>query len=183
MVRCWRGYLSGARCRLAYAQLMPLPLTVSCFSKIQIGFTFLVYGPTWVVMEKGPLKGCVCGPDQTRPATRLGIRQVSGLCLLSGCRFVSSISTCVDFVCGSGLVGTQSPWVHVVEFDTDQTLSETWSQARTCLVGSMWWNLEPTLPDPTSEKVWSDPCQIPLHGPDPTKSADLSETLTDPTDF
>ena len=26
----------------AYAQLMPLPLTVSCSSKIQIGFTFLV---------------------------------------------------------------------------------------------------------------------------------------------
>jgi len=24
------------------AQLMPLPLTVSCFGKIQIGFTFLV---------------------------------------------------------------------------------------------------------------------------------------------
>jgi len=24
------------------AQMMPLPLTVSCFSKIQIGFTFLV---------------------------------------------------------------------------------------------------------------------------------------------
>jgi len=24
------------------AQLIPLPLTVSCFSKIQIGFTFLV---------------------------------------------------------------------------------------------------------------------------------------------
>ena len=27
------------------AQLMPMPLTVSCFSKIQIGFTFLV--PTY----------------------------------------------------------------------------------------------------------------------------------------
>jgi len=27
---------------LPMAQLMPLPLTVSCFSKIQIGFTFLV---------------------------------------------------------------------------------------------------------------------------------------------
>jgi len=38
--RC--GYLSGARCRLAHAQLMPLPLTVCCFSKVQIGFTFLV---------------------------------------------------------------------------------------------------------------------------------------------
>ena len=34
--------MSGAKCRLAYAQLMPLPLTVFCFSKIQIGFTFLV---------------------------------------------------------------------------------------------------------------------------------------------
>ena len=27
---------------LHMAQLMPLPLTVSCFSKIQIGFTFSV---------------------------------------------------------------------------------------------------------------------------------------------
>ena len=27
---------------LHITQLMPLPLTVSCFSKIQIGFTFLV---------------------------------------------------------------------------------------------------------------------------------------------
>ena len=27
---------------LLMAQLMPLPLTVSCFSRIQIGFTFLV---------------------------------------------------------------------------------------------------------------------------------------------
>jgi len=41
------------------AQLMLLPLTVSCFSKIQIGFTFLVL-VTRVVPEKGPLNGCVC---------------------------------------------------------------------------------------------------------------------------
>ena len=39
---------------LHMAQLMPLTLTVSCFSKIQIGFTFLV------VLEKGPLNVCVC---------------------------------------------------------------------------------------------------------------------------
>ena len=44
---------------LHMAQLMPLPLTVSCFSKIQIGFTFL-YRLTWVVPEKWPLKGCMC---------------------------------------------------------------------------------------------------------------------------
>jgi len=41
------------------AQLMPLPLTVSCFSKIQIGFT-LPYRITRVVPDKGPLNGCVC---------------------------------------------------------------------------------------------------------------------------
>jgi len=35
----WRCWLAG---RLAYGQLMPLPLTVSCFRKTQIGFTFLV---------------------------------------------------------------------------------------------------------------------------------------------
>jgi len=38
---------------LYMAQLMPLPLTVSCFNKIQIGFTR-------VVPEKGPLNGRVC---------------------------------------------------------------------------------------------------------------------------
>ena len=36
VVGCWHGYLSGARCRLHMAQLMPLPLTVSCSSKIQM---------------------------------------------------------------------------------------------------------------------------------------------------
>jgi len=46
---------------LHMTQLMPLPLTVSCFSKIQIGFTFLVPATryTRVALEKGPLNGCV----------------------------------------------------------------------------------------------------------------------------
>jgi len=44
---------------LHMAQLMPLPLTVSCFSKIQIGFTFLV--PAHLSSpRKGPLNWCVC---------------------------------------------------------------------------------------------------------------------------
>ena len=60
VVGYWHGYLSGARCRLAYmAQLMPLLLTVSCFSKIQIGFTFLVPADPGSP-GKGPLNGCVC---------------------------------------------------------------------------------------------------------------------------
>jgi len=45
---------------LHMAQLMPLPLTVSCFSKIQIGFLPFWYRPTQVVPAKGPLNGCVC---------------------------------------------------------------------------------------------------------------------------
>jgi len=40
---------------------MPLPLTVSCFSKIQIGFTFLVPAHPGIVPDKGPLNGCVWG--------------------------------------------------------------------------------------------------------------------------
>jgi len=41
---------------LHMAQLMPLPLTVSCYSKILVGFTFLAgTSPPWVVLEKGPL--------------------------------------------------------------------------------------------------------------------------------
>ena len=43
---------------LHMAQLMPLPLTVSCFSKVQIGLPFW-YRFTRVVPDKGPLKGCM----------------------------------------------------------------------------------------------------------------------------
>jgi len=56
VVGCWHGYLHHHHiyspqntiicleldAELHIAQLMPLPLTVSCFSKIQIGFAFLV---------------------------------------------------------------------------------------------------------------------------------------------
>ena len=43
---------------LHMAQRIPLPLTVSCFSKIKIGFTFLVPAHL-VVLDKGHLTG-VC---------------------------------------------------------------------------------------------------------------------------
>ena len=42
---------------LHMAQLMPLPLTVSCFSKIQIGFAFLVLAHLGSP-GKGPLNVC-----------------------------------------------------------------------------------------------------------------------------
>ena len=42
------------------AQLMPLPLTVSCFSKIQIGFTFLVPAHPGSPGKKAVKRVCVC---------------------------------------------------------------------------------------------------------------------------
>jgi len=79
-LQCWRCWLDGRKgirpvknCSgvLAWssvwsemqtcilAQLMPLPLTDSCFSKIQIGLTFLVLDHPGSP-GKGPLNVCVC---------------------------------------------------------------------------------------------------------------------------
>ena len=45
---------------LHMAQLMPLPLTVSCFSKIQIGFAFLVPAYPGSPGQMAVKRVCVC---------------------------------------------------------------------------------------------------------------------------
>ena len=45
---------------LHMVQLMPLPLTVSCFSKIQIGFTFLVPAHLGSPGKRAVKWVCVC---------------------------------------------------------------------------------------------------------------------------
>jgi len=45
---------------LLMAQLMPLPLIVSCFSKIQIGFTFLVPAHLGSPRKRADKRVCVC---------------------------------------------------------------------------------------------------------------------------
>ena len=56
---CWCGCLEqGAD--LHMAQLTPLPLTVSCFSKIQIGFTFLVPAHLGSPGQRAVKRLCVC---------------------------------------------------------------------------------------------------------------------------
>jgi len=45
---------------LHVAQLMPLSLTVSCFSKIQIGFTFLVPAHPGSPGKRADKRVCVC---------------------------------------------------------------------------------------------------------------------------
>jgi len=80
---------------LHMAQLMPLPLIVSGFSKIQIGFTFLV--PAHLGSPgKGPLNGCVC------VCVCMYVIAFSALTLLVGrqeghpaCKKLSSVCVCV----------------------------------------------------------------------------------------
>jgi len=45
---------------LYMVQLMPLPLTVSCFSTIQIGFTFLVPAHLGSPGQRAVKRVCVC---------------------------------------------------------------------------------------------------------------------------
>ena len=78
LLRCWLGGRKGVwpvktewwgagvviclerGADLNVAQLMPLPLTVSCFSKIQIGFTFLVPAHMGSSRPKAVKRVCVC---------------------------------------------------------------------------------------------------------------------------
>jgi len=58
VVGCWRGYLSGATCRLAYgpADATATHCLASVKSRLVLPFWYRL---TWVVPEKGPLNGCV----------------------------------------------------------------------------------------------------------------------------
>ena len=51
MVGCWRGYLSGARCRLAYGPADATATHFSYFSKIQIDVTFVYSGSPFVNVQ------------------------------------------------------------------------------------------------------------------------------------
>ena len=62
---------------LRMAQLMPLPLTVSCFSKIQIGFSFLVPAHPGSPGQRAVKRVCVCYVPST--SGWLGSRVVSML--------------------------------------------------------------------------------------------------------
>ena len=56
---------------LHVVQLVPLPLTVSCFHKIQIGFTFLLLAHLGSP-GNGPFNGCVCGGGGNTGVGRFG---------------------------------------------------------------------------------------------------------------
>ena len=69
------------------AQLMPLPLTVSCFSKIQIGFVFLVPAHPGGPGKRAVKRVCVCDCRYSELAGGCGGRAgkaVMSTCLLLG---------------------------------------------------------------------------------------------------
>ena len=55
---------------LHMAQLMPLPLTVSCSSKIQIGFTFLVLAYLGSPGKMAVKRVCVASAGPSAPRSR-----------------------------------------------------------------------------------------------------------------
>ena len=95
--RCWLGGRKGIRpvktewwgagvvvcleqgADLHMAQLMPLPLTVSCFSTIQTGFTFLVPAHLGSPGKRAVKRVCVCVYGSTSVSWHLQLRNV-GFC-------------------------------------------------------------------------------------------------------
>jgi len=53
------------------AQLMPIPLTVSCFSKIQIGFAFLVPAHLGSPGKTAVKRVCVCVTHQNTASCKV----------------------------------------------------------------------------------------------------------------
>ena len=82
---------------LHMAQLMPLPLTVSCFSKIQIGFTFLVPAHLGSPRQRAVKLVCVC--VCVCPCMRACVCVSSYICfqLIVSLSFINSI-LCFDSV-------------------------------------------------------------------------------------
>jgi len=70
---------------LHMAQLVPLPLTVSCFSEIQIGFTFVVPAHLGSPGQRAAKRVCVCVKSKI----------LDGAKCISVCDFANAIRQCV----------------------------------------------------------------------------------------
>jgi len=77
---------------LHMAQLMPLPLTVTCFSKIHIGFTFLVPAHLGSPGKRAVKRVCVCVLNKNRVFFILTSECKTKLSLL-----VSPYSVCLHY--------------------------------------------------------------------------------------
>ena len=132
VVGCWHGYLSGARCRLAYGpadatatcfmarvcwtwDINALTFTqwrCSCFSKIQIGFTFLVPAHLGSPGQRAVKRVCVC-VSVFRPQSLSALPWPRGCCfgpgLISALPSFHCLGSCtLSPTCAS----KKMPWLH-----------------------------------------------------------------------
>ena len=81
---------------LHIAQLMPLPLTVSCFSKIQIGYTFLVLDHPGSPGQRAFKRVCVC----VRACMRVHAWRTHACTCVCWCVYFTACCTHIASVCG-----------------------------------------------------------------------------------
>jgi len=81
---------------LHMAQLMPLPLTtVSCFSKIQISFTFLVPAHLGSPGQRAVKRVCVCVTDDEEALIK--VKTMNSICCFCTGRYaISSVKSQYD---------------------------------------------------------------------------------------
>ena len=101
---------------LQLTQLMPLPLTVSCFSKIQIGFTFLIPAPGKRAVKRVCVCLCVSVCPQayfrnyTSDLHQIFVRVTYGVTLTKALRYdnyVLPVCECLSFSALRLLIGRQ----------------------------------------------------------------------------
>jgi len=76
---------------LHMAQLMPLPLAVSCFSKIQIGFTFLVPAHLGSPRKWAVKRVCVCALNERKSQRQTAIIIVAVKVTQGHCRLIDHV--------------------------------------------------------------------------------------------
>ena len=81
---------------LHMAQLMPLPLTVSCFSKIHIGFTFLVLAHPGSPGRRAIKRVYVCMYAATTTTTNTSGSSQHRLAYERSCPMLSPVSTLTE---------------------------------------------------------------------------------------
>jgi len=79
---------------LHMAQLMPLPLTISCFSKIQIGFTFLVPAHLGSPGKRAVKRVCVCVCSTYYASSANNIHVVCSVVCVSACQLDNNSEPC-----------------------------------------------------------------------------------------
>jgi len=138
---------------LHIAQLMPLPLTVSCFSKIQIGFAFLVpahpgspgKGPVNRVCVFAVLSLCVCVCVCVGVADQLQTNYASDLRHMLKSVFDSYTSDVVARLdaadnSSSGSLDARTDSTHrtVATSDSSPTGNHHYHHSATSVIGTQW---------------------------------------------